>query len=524
MNVYEIDPKEITVPEERTRKVFDKEKLQRLATSFGRIGQQQPGVCSGDAGNYKLVCGERRLRACILAGIPFSFVLEKETDEDYLFEIEVEENICRVNLTWQEDSDAVAALHELRDKQRRKEGGTQRFKDTAEEADVAVGTAYEDIELSKFMGSFQEVRDAKTKTEAKKIIKRYKSELFRKQLLEDATETASESTARTEDAPEKQESGMVEVAGKLVAGEALLDFDRRIIYGKMENELDRFKDETVNIMFFDPPWGVGLDEVRKKGGGTGDFEDNREKILEIFPIWLRQLWEKMARDSHLYLFFGIVHHQFVFDQLEQVGFRTNRIPLIWYKQGAHVTRNPEIWPGRSYEPVAFARKGDKPIVKPGAPDVIITPAPTPTLKQDHPAAKHPDIYIELLSRSASPGDVVLDPMAGSCMSAVAAETHKALKLDWWMIEQDKSFRDLGMTNVARGYFDLVAKPRQGDLEPRPPGRSERGRYDDQISAEYEIPEVAADYKTLEPGGTEWKRYWKMNADQQDEMLKWRAGK
>lgn len=58
------------------RRAFDEEGLQRLATSIARYGLlQEPGVTpvdgagAGEAGRYRLLWGERRWRACRLAGL-----------------------------------------------------------------------------------------------------------------------------------------------------------------------------------------------------------------------------------------------------------------------------------------------------------------------------------------------------------------------------------------------------------------------------------------------------------------------
>lgn len=511
MELHVVETDKIVVPEDRVRKEFDKGKLQKLADSFEKLGQLQPGVCiEGGDGSYQLVAGERRFRACKLAKLPFLFILREDADPLLLKEIELEENLNRVDLTWQEEVFGLDELHRLREEQK----GKQRVKDTASELGRSVGQTHEDLEIAIWAREFKEVADAKSKGEAKKIIKRFKGELVRDRLLEQAVDRAGESKARTEEwkeeagaeaLPEGEEEDFVVVQGTRIAKSLILDYNHRVIFGDMESELAHFRDESVNLVLFDPPWGVNYDSVRKHEGGTDDFEDDEKMVWEKMPGWFKLLFQKMAPDSHLYLFFGIVHHSRVYDLLESVGFSTNRIPLIWYKQGAHRTRNPEIWPGRSYEPIAYARKGAKALLTQGAPDVVITSAPTPSMKQDHPSAKHPEVYKELLERSAYPGDTVLDPMCGSGMAGVACEMFRgSKKLDWWMIEQKESFRDLALANVIKGYTNIVSK----QLEPVP-------------GSQYTPKEPAADYHSLDPGSEDWMIFWKAHPELQDEMLEWR---
>jgi len=525
MEILTCDAEKIVVAADRVRREFNKEKLQKLATSYKRIGQLQAGICvRSEDGSYQLVAGERRLRACRIAKIPFSFVLSSTATADMLLEIELEENLCRENLSWQEEVDGLDRLHRHRETQKEQKGQTQSLDDTAIEIESSRTSVHRDLELAEWAKEFQEVKDAPSKAEAFKIIKRFKAELVRNQLLKQAVEKSETRIEITGEEGELVEDSLI-IAGTSIPKELLLDFDRRVIQGRMEEELNRFEDGSLNLVLFDPPWGVNLIAVSNLKGDKSTFEDSWKMFFTHIELWLQLIYKKMATDSHLYMFFGIANEGKeeeipieqeslflgpVYGALEKVGFQTNRIPLIWYKQSAHVTRNPEIWPGRSYEPIAFARKGNKKLITLGSPDVIITPAPTMAIKGSHPAAKHPDVYLELLKRSAYPGDLVLDPMAGSGMVGVAAEAYRASKrLDWWLIEEKQEFRELALENVIRGYSKVVNR------EPieRPP----------QI-ADYEPEPLPEDFHELEPGGSDWIRFWKVHPEAQGQMLEWQKSK
>ena len=501
-----VDTEAIVVPEDRHRKKFAEKELRELAESFKRVGQVQPGVCRElEEGEFELVAGERRLRACKMAGIPFTFLLVTEANQLMLKEIELEENVCRVDLEWQEEVAAREELHLLREEQQAALGRHQSIRDTAREQKISPTLAFEDLELATFAKKFEEVREARSKSEAKKVVERIKKDFTRRLALEEATEKAEGSRARIEGGGDGEggEFSAEEVAELSPDDRRTLAVSQRTIHGEMMEELEKFKDGSVGLVFFDPPWGQEFDKVMKRGGGVKPYEDSAANFWANINQWLEMLYRKMAEDSHLYMFFGLVDHTGVYNVLEKQGFETNRLPIIWYKQGAHRTRQPDKWPGRSYEPIAFARKGNKPLARQGVPDVIITQAPWPSLKDLHPSAKHPDVYIDLLKRSASPGETVVDPMAGSGMVAVAAESMQATHaLDWWLVEMDESYRALAMENIVKGYFELVNGP-----------RTARKHYD--------IPPVAEDFKELEPGTHEWKRYWKAHPEDQEAMLEWR---
>src|SRR5512139_1252640 len=373
-------PDEIVVPPQRIRKEFKKEGLQELAASFKSIGQVQPGVCARlEDGRYQLVAGERRLRAAKIAQTPFKFVLSESVDEDFLLEIEAEENLCRMNLTWQEENEAIVIRHRVQERRKAKVGERQSLDDTAALVDMSRGKVATALELHEWAKEFAEVKNASTKADAMKVVKRYKAELVRSVMLKNAVES-SDAKAAAKGAVTGVGTEMLNVGGTQIPAQILVEYDERVICGSMEEELDRWQDGFFQLVFFDPPWGADLCNIRESPSKE-DFEDDPETFCANLRGWLDQLYVKMGPDSHLYLFFGIRFHELVYNALEEVGFSVNRITLIWYKQGAHVTRNPEIWPGRSYEPIAFARKGQRKLISLGAPDVIITPASTPTMKQ-----------------------------------------------------------------------------------------------------------------------------------------------
>jgi hypothetical protein len=241
----------------------------------------------------------------------------------------------------------------------------------------------------------------------------------------------------------------------------ILMFDKRLIQGNAMEKLESYdfaKLGKPGVVFFDPPWGVGLDEkqIRMESGAT-TYEDSEEKFVEEFPIFCKLLFDAMATDSHLYCFFGIVHFSFVYETLESVGFFVNRRPIIWVKSGIRSTMVPETWPGASYEPIAFARKGRRALVKKKG-DSIINVPPLPPSQKNHISAKPPELYTDLLERSAYPGDIILDPMFGTGAAFVAAELFP-LQLRWFGWELSQTNRDLALLNLANavGGFSQVPK-------------------------------------------------------------------
>ena len=532
--IHEIPPEEVHVTEGRQRQRFPTREMDRLIASIKELGQIHPGVCrKNEEGKVELIVGERRLRACGYANNHFRYYLKEEVTDSYLLErIQLEENLIRHDLEWREEVAAKERLHILfQDKhgetQAGKRGG-HGIGDTATHLGESSTSVQEDIALAAWVREVPEVAAAPNKTTAKKVVKRLLETMKKEDVLEKTLAQAKDaippSTAKI--ATKEEELPPVEDLSHFER--KLLEFDRRCLLGRMENRLLEFKDESIDIVFFDPPWGVEYHEVRKKVYHQKEYNDDPQVFYESLMDWLVLIHTKMAENSHLFMFFGITSHEFVYDTLEdaglivspefvhntleEAGFITGRIPLIWFKEGARRTRNPEFEFGRAYEPIAFAWKGKKKLARPGHPNVIVTPQPTPTMKDIHPSAKHPEVYRRLLLASASPSNVVVDPMAGSGMMGVAAEdVRESLALDWWNIEVDSDYRNLQLFNLNKG-FDVITKKEKEKKEEEP---------EPQVVEYRDPPPITGDFQTLTPGTPKWTEFWEANPDKQEEMLEWR---
>jgi len=94
--LIELDIDRVHTNPDQPRRHFDTDQLHELAASIERHGLKQPVLVQemGD-GDYRLVAGERRLRACGLAGRRTIFAIVTDGDPD---ELALIENIQRVDL------------------------------------------------------------------------------------------------------------------------------------------------------------------------------------------------------------------------------------------------------------------------------------------------------------------------------------------------------------------------------------------------------------------------------------------
>lgn len=93
------------------RRIFNDEKLQDLAQSIRKNGIIQPIIVAPKVdGIFKIIAGERRWRACKIAGLKIVPIEIKEVDNDQQLEMAIIENVQREELSPIEECDAYLRL------------------------------------------------------------------------------------------------------------------------------------------------------------------------------------------------------------------------------------------------------------------------------------------------------------------------------------------------------------------------------------------------------------------------------
>src|SRR5487761_413779 len=140
---------EIKANPEQPRQVFDNDKLEELATSIREIGLVQPVILRQNGGKYELIAGERRWRACKLAGLEtIPAIIKDITEKEVLLESFIE-NIQREDLTTIERENAIASLWHL------KKDGTYTKQRELDGNKGGTNTKYQKSPLSDLAGSWE---------------------------------------------------------------------------------------------------------------------------------------------------------------------------------------------------------------------------------------------------------------------------------------------------------------------------------------------------------------------------------
>lgn len=104
-------PSEITASPDQPRKSFDEYELKRLSDSIKMSGIIQPLIVRRNTnGGYRLIAGERRLKAAVMAGVRRIPCVVHKTDDETAALYSLLENLQRSNLTVFEEAEGINRL------------------------------------------------------------------------------------------------------------------------------------------------------------------------------------------------------------------------------------------------------------------------------------------------------------------------------------------------------------------------------------------------------------------------------
>ena len=104
-----LDPRDLRPNPKQPRRIFDEEALEELAASIRKDGVQEPVLVRESGDGYELICGERRVRAGILADIDKIPAVCRPVSDSDMLKLGIIENIQR------EDLNAIELAHAYHD-------------------------------------------------------------------------------------------------------------------------------------------------------------------------------------------------------------------------------------------------------------------------------------------------------------------------------------------------------------------------------------------------------------------------
>lgn len=363
--------------------------IDQLAESIRRFGLMHPPVVSKEVEGYVLIAGERRIRALQKLNIqetPVN-VLGSIAPQDQAI-MELEENIQRLDLPWTEKVEAIHKLYSLESTNTDKT-----LEKVASMLNMSVSSISKSIQLAQAVKEIPEIASASNEHKARKLM------------------AALESAAITTEIIKRHK------------GKSTVNLTELFLNGNCTELIKHLPTDSVDIILTDPPFGIGIESISKYGLGTyGKIykeEDTVEWLFGMLDILVAEFKRVLKKDSIVFIFFGIQHYQKLCELFLKHEFYIDDIPAIWAKNQSGQSQRPELWLGSCYEPFLVARKGKKVFLKQGRGN-IFNFSKLPPAEKVHPFEKPIELLKDILSLTSLPGDIVLDPFAGTANSLIAA--------------------------------------------------------------------------------------------------------
>jgi ParB/RepB/Spo0J family partition protein len=350
-----------------------------LAESISRLGLIHPIVIDSD---YNLVAGERRLAAVRSLGwteVPCQFVSDL-SDSDARA-IELEENIKRVDITWQDRARAVREYHQLR----KSEDPSWTEESTAAALGIVRETVNKNVAVAEALEKGDaRVLDAPKFSTALGIIRREK---------ERATGAFASSLFTPEDSP--------------------------VINADFNNWAPAYRGPRFNFIHCDFPYGVGSDKFPQGGAAThGGYADTEETYWRLVETLCANLDRFCDDSAHLMFWFSMRYYGETLVVLrERTNFVIDPFPLIWSKSdNVGIIPDPERGPRRVYETCLFASRGDRKITSPVANGISL-----PSDREGHMSVKPSEVLRHFFRMFVDSSTTLLDPTCGSGSALRAAD-------------------------------------------------------------------------------------------------------
>lgn len=365
---------------------------------------------------FVLVAGERRVRAIdliyeqkktfkygndpILPDCLPVVLLDEALNDIQRSEIELAENVVRLELPWQDRIAALAYIHNLR----RVENPNQTIVDTARaviaenarelagaQGGAAESTMVRNIRQATIINEHlakPEIAKARNATEAFNIIVANEQRAFEAELIRRGQRKVTTIEVR--------HGSLFEILPKLESG-------------------------IFDTILADPPYGIGVDTggFRSRTVVHHNYSDTPDTARDILSAIISEGFRVCKPRANLFLFCDIDLFSWLKDFAARAGWDPFRTPITWVKSDSEGMA-PWGREGfrRTTEWIFFARKGQKGLIH--SPVDVLRHNRVQRDEREYGPEKPVPLIKEILAASTLPGDYVLDPCCGSGSTLVAA--------------------------------------------------------------------------------------------------------
>lgn len=171
--------------------------------------------------------------------------------------------------------------------------------------------------------------------------------------------------------------------------------------------------ELFDLVLTDIPYGIDMDMLEdmkdiKVVAHTHEIEENVEQMKPFLEGAMRVLKDR----SYLMFFYDLKHHEKLHQWAVEVGFKPMPFPIVWLKTHGCKNRAPQCHWTKATEYMMVCRKGNATLRNAQTKNYFAGSAEAERKMQRNPFAKSFEFLRQVLDPIVVPGMTVLDPYAG----------------------------------------------------------------------------------------------------------------
>lgn len=363
--------------------------IEELAASIRERGLLHPIVVDK---NNVLIAGERRLTAVKLLGwtsISVHYLEDLSPYERKL--IELEENIIRVDLPWQDYVRSVAELHQLHSEN----DPNWTASSTAEAINMSPGHVSNVLLVHRNL-DHPLVKDADKFSVAKNAAARFEERV---------------ATASRRDLDSSLDSVILGAPTPVATKTPAKPKRALILPGDFRTILPSGKIRNINFLHCDFPYGVNTGSKSGQSAAkiTGHYEDSPELYFSLLDSFVQLLPSILAPSAHMMFWFSMDFYDETRRILSNAGWTVLVRPLIWHKSdNTGILPDPNRGPRQTYETAFFCSFGDRKVVK-----AVANSVGAAATRDSHTSEKPIAMLEHFFRMFVDESTRMLDPTAGS---------------------------------------------------------------------------------------------------------------
>lgn len=416
-NIRRIAASEIVVDRDNRQRRELKD-IPELKESIERLGVLQPIVI--DAYN-RLIAGERRLTACreIDPEYKVPYVLYDNLDDRTQAIVELEENLKRTNLHWQDHCLAVYKIHHLLIES----GMSKSLSSTATYIGMTDSNVSRLVSVAEaLLAGDARILKSDGISAAHNILRR-EQERARGNELNELMDVITDHEIRMEkgDTSDDEEdytpniqAGISPSVTAARSPQSSANAKADIVQGNFIEFCKEYDGKRFNFLHCDFPYGVGHGNSAQGGTASGRWEgyqDSEDVYWELCSALCSNLDKLLYPSAHVMFWFSMEYYMetIAFFNKHAPSLDIQAHPLIWHKtDNKGIVKDVERRPRNVYEAALIMSRGDRKIIQP-----VANVYGAPTRKEIHVSEKPEPVLRHFFRMFVDHYSEVLDPTAGS---------------------------------------------------------------------------------------------------------------